>query len=143
MVITVDAAKEEVCSLKVEDSLADPDRIVERRMQRMGGLLVLGKELKVLTSHISAPLSHQDLVTTFKVPLIPLSDLNYIGLNLVPCFLAAIGLATFEDLGKHTVDVHRDWIVREYIGVEGAHVYMPGKGACYGSAEQRSRALIS
>ena len=127
MVITVDAAKEEVCSLKMEDSLADLDRIVERRMQRMGGLLVLGKELEVLTGHISAIIT-QDLVDTFEVLLIPLSDMNYIGLNLIPCFLAAIGLAPFEDLGKHTVDVLRDWIVREYIGVDGAHVYTPGKG---------------
>ena len=127
MIITVGTAKEVVCSVKMEDSLADLDRIVERRMQRMGGLLVFGKELEVLTGHISAIIP-QDLVDTFKVLLIPLSDMNYIVLNLVPCFLAAIGLAPFEDLGKHTVDVHRDWIVREYIGVEGAHVYTPGEG---------------
>ena len=127
MVITVNAAKEEVCSLKMEDSLADSDRIVERSMQRMCGLLVLGKVLEVCPGHISA-LIPQDLVNTLKVPLVPLSDTNYIGLNLVPCFLAAIGLAPFEDLGKHTVDVLRDWIVREYIGVEGAHVYTPGEG---------------
>ena len=127
MPIIVAAANEEGCSVKMEDSLADLDRIVERRMQRMGGLLVFGKELEVLIGHISA-IVPQDLVDAFKVLLIQGSDMNYLVLNFVPFCLAALGLAPFEDLGKHTVDVLRDWIVREYIGVDGAHVYTPGKG---------------
>ena len=109
------------------DSLADLDRIVERCVQRMGGLLMFGKELKVFVVHISAIIP-QDLVNTFKVQLIPLSSMDYIGLNFVPFCLAALGLAPFEDLGKDTVYILRDWIVREYIGVNGAHVYTPGKG---------------
>ena len=127
MPIFVAAAKEVVCSVKMENSLADLDRIVERCMQRMGGLLVFRKELIVLRGHISA-IVPQDLVDAFKVWLILLSEMNYFVLNFVPFCLAALGLAPFEDLGKHTVDVFRDWIVREYIGVDGAHVYTPGKG---------------
>ena len=93
----------------------------------MCGLLVLREVLIVCPGHESALIS-QDLVNTLKVPVILLSGTDDIGLNCVPRFLAAVGLAPFEDLGKHTVDVLRDWIVREYIGVKGAHVYTPGKG---------------
>ena len=94
----------------MEDSLADLDRIVERCMQRMGGLLVFGKELEVILGHIST-LIPQDLVDAFKVRLILGSEMNYLVLNFVPFCLAALGLAPFEDLGKHTVDILRNWIV--------------------------------
>ena len=127
MPITVAAAKEEVRSVKMEDSLADLDRIVERCMQRMGGLLMFRKELKVIIGHVSA-IVLQDLVDAFKVPLVQGSDVKNLVLNLFPFCLADLGLAPFEDLSKHTIDVLRDWIVREYIGVEGAHVYTLVKG---------------
>ena len=127
MPIIVAAAKEVVRPVKMEDSLADLDRIVERRMQRMGGLLVVCQELEVRIIHRSA-IVPQDLVDTVKVRIILGSGLNYLGLNFVPFCLAALGLAPFKDLGKHTVYILRDWIVREYIGVEGAHVHTPGKG---------------
>ena len=109
------------------DSLADLDRIVERCVLRMDGLLMFGKELKVFVVHISAMVP-QDLVNTFKVRLIPLSSMDYIGLNFVPFYLAALGLAPFKDLSKHTVNILRSWVVREDVGIKGAHVHPSGEG---------------
>ena len=51
MVISINTAKEEVCPLKMKDSLADPDRIVERSDQGMCGLLVLKEVLIVCPGH--------------------------------------------------------------------------------------------
>ena len=93
----------------------------------MGGLLMLGEELKVMFSHKSAMVLY-NLIDAGKIATVRCSDAHYLVLYDLSRCLAGLAFAPFEKLSKHTIDIRRSWIISEDIGVKGAHVYTPGKG---------------
>ena len=93
----------------------------------MGGLLMLGEELKIMFTHESAIVPY-NLIDAGKVATVRCSDAHYLVLYALSCCLAGLALTPFKKLSKHTIDIRRSWIIREDIGVERMHVYTPGKG---------------
>ena len=121
MPVAVAAALEEVCSVKMKDTLGDLDGVVEGSMERMAGFLMFAQELKVLVGHV-ATLFLDDLVNGRVRGIVLGVGLHELVFELGSSALAVFGFAPLEYLCKHAVDILWYWVFTKNVAVDGPHV---------------------